>query len=250
MVVLKPIEREILQVFFLRISQMLNVSTFGNTADIYAIVHLVPHACQHITVEQSHSSGDTVAKIWRLAGSGDTKTVSFTNPQKKKSHRVKSGDQGGHRINASSFFLCVLSTSVARFDWDTLARLCSEPESHLVERCNHYCLHSTVASASFLTSFSDLWKIPYSICYNVLIPLRPYKQRQQFLFLSVLQFVSKLPNMYTFSTKGLPLHGWKLKIWYFYISVTSWISRRYKPLVNAYFVVWRLVHLNDKVAIG
>jgi hypothetical protein len=37
-----------LQVFFLHISQMLNVSTFGNTADIYAIVHLVPHACQHI----------------------------------------------------------------------------------------------------------------------------------------------------------------------------------------------------------
>jgi hypothetical protein len=30
---------------------MLNVSTFGNTADIYAIVHLVPHACQHITVD-------------------------------------------------------------------------------------------------------------------------------------------------------------------------------------------------------
>jgi hypothetical protein len=27
------------------------MSTFGNTADIYAIVHLVPHACQHITVD-------------------------------------------------------------------------------------------------------------------------------------------------------------------------------------------------------
>jgi hypothetical protein len=36
--------------FFSHISQMLNVSTFGNTADIYAIFHLVPHACQHITV--------------------------------------------------------------------------------------------------------------------------------------------------------------------------------------------------------
>ena len=88
---------------FLRISQMLNVSTFGNTADIYGMVRLVPHACQHITVDQSHSSGDTVAKIWRLAGSGGTKTVSFTNPQKKKSQGVKSGDRGGHRINASSF---------------------------------------------------------------------------------------------------------------------------------------------------
>jgi hypothetical protein len=40
--------------FFLHISQMLNVSTFGNTADIYALVHLVPNACQHITVD-SHT---------------------------------------------------------------------------------------------------------------------------------------------------------------------------------------------------
>ena len=43
--------------FFKHISQMLSVSTFGNTSDIYVIVHLVPHACQHITVDQSHSSG-------------------------------------------------------------------------------------------------------------------------------------------------------------------------------------------------
>jgi len=90
--------------FVLDISQMLNMSTFGNTADIYAIVHLVPHACQRITVDRSHRSGDTVAKIWRLAGSGGTETVSFTNPQKKKSHGVKSGDRGGQRINASSSF--------------------------------------------------------------------------------------------------------------------------------------------------
>ena len=103
MVVLTPIERETLQVF-LHISQMLIVSNFGNTADIDATVHLVPHACQHITVDQSHSSGDTVAKIWILAGSGGTKTVSFTNLQKKKSHGVKSGDRGGHRISASSSF--------------------------------------------------------------------------------------------------------------------------------------------------
>ena len=90
--------------FFLHISQMLNVSTFGNTADIYAIAHLVPHACQHITVDQSHSSGDRVAKIWRLAESGGTKTVAFTNPQKKKSQGIKYGDRGGHCINVSSSF--------------------------------------------------------------------------------------------------------------------------------------------------
>jgi hypothetical protein len=30
---------------------------------MYAIVHLVPHAIQHITVDPSHSSVDTFAKI-------------------------------------------------------------------------------------------------------------------------------------------------------------------------------------------
>jgi len=55
-------ERNSPRFFFLHLSQMLNVSTFGNTAGIYAIVHLVPHACQHITVDQNHSSGDKVAK--------------------------------------------------------------------------------------------------------------------------------------------------------------------------------------------
>ena len=63
MVVLTPIERETLQ-FFLHISQILKVSTFGNTADIYTIVHPVPHACQHITVDQSHSSvGKVLQKV-------------------------------------------------------------------------------------------------------------------------------------------------------------------------------------------
>jgi hypothetical protein len=52
MVILMPIESEKLSkfFFFLHISQMLNVSTFGNTTEIYARVHLIPHACQHITV--------------------------------------------------------------------------------------------------------------------------------------------------------------------------------------------------------
>ena len=50
-----------------------------------------------------------------------------------------------------------LSAFVASFDRDTLAHLYSEPESRLVEICNHYSLHSTVASASFLTCFKDLW---------------------------------------------------------------------------------------------
>jgi hypothetical protein len=44
-------ERNSASFFFYVISQMLDVSTFVNTADVYAIVHLVPHACQHITVD-------------------------------------------------------------------------------------------------------------------------------------------------------------------------------------------------------
>jgi len=98
MVILMPIERETHQVFKTYFTDA-HVSTFGNTADIYALVHLIPHARQHITVDQSHSSSDTVAKIWRLTGRGGTKRVSFTNPQKKKSHGVKSRDRDGHRIN-------------------------------------------------------------------------------------------------------------------------------------------------------
>jgi len=62
MVFIMSIERETL-LFFLHISQMHIVSTFGNTADIYSIVRLDPHACQHITVDHSQSGGDTVAKI-------------------------------------------------------------------------------------------------------------------------------------------------------------------------------------------
>jgi hypothetical protein len=41
-------DREKLSNFVLHISQMLNMSTFGNTADIYAIVPLIPHVCQHL----------------------------------------------------------------------------------------------------------------------------------------------------------------------------------------------------------
>jgi len=63
---------------------MLSVSTFGNTADIYAIVHLVPHACQHITVDQSHSSGETVAKILVISGEWRHKDSVLHKPPEEK----------------------------------------------------------------------------------------------------------------------------------------------------------------------
>jgi hypothetical protein len=48
--------------FFFTQFKMLNVSIFADMADIYVIIHFVPHACEPITVDHSHSSGDTVAK--------------------------------------------------------------------------------------------------------------------------------------------------------------------------------------------
>jgi len=64
---------------------MLNVSTSGNTADIYAIVHLISHACQHITVDQSHSNGDTVAKILEISGEWRHKDGVLHKPPIRKS---------------------------------------------------------------------------------------------------------------------------------------------------------------------
>jgi len=86
------------------------MSTFGNAADIYAIVHLVPHACQHITVDQSHSSGETVAKIWRLAGSGGT------NPKRKSRTGLNPVTGLATALTRHLLFLCVLSTFVVSFD--------------------------------------------------------------------------------------------------------------------------------------
>jgi hypothetical protein len=84
--------------FFPHILQMLNVSKFGNTADIYAIVHLVPHPCRRITVDPSHSSGNKVAEILEISGEWRHKdsvlhkppedTLSICEICKKKTWRV------------------------------------------------------------------------------------------------------------------------------------------------------------------
>jgi hypothetical protein len=47
--------------FFFNITQMINVSTFGYTADIYTIIQSSPTRVSNITVDQSHSSGDSAA---------------------------------------------------------------------------------------------------------------------------------------------------------------------------------------------
>jgi hypothetical protein len=63
---------------------MLTVSTFGNTADIFGIVHLVPHACQRITADPSHSSGDKVAKIVEISGELRHKDSVLQKPPEEK----------------------------------------------------------------------------------------------------------------------------------------------------------------------
>jgi hypothetical protein len=55
---------------------MINVYTFGNKAETYAIVHIVPHTCQHNTVDQGHSSGNTVVKILEISGELETQRLS------------------------------------------------------------------------------------------------------------------------------------------------------------------------------
>ena len=95
---------------------MLNVSTFGNTADIYAIVHLVPHACQHITVDQSHSSGDRVAKILEISGEWRHKDSVLHKPPRRKSRTGLNPVTGVATALTHHLFLCVLSTFVTSFD--------------------------------------------------------------------------------------------------------------------------------------
>ena len=95
---------------------MPSVSTFGNTAEICAVVRLVPHACQHITVDQSHSSGDTVAKILEIIGQWSTKTVSFTKTPRRKSRKGLNPGNGVATALTRHLILCVLSTFVTSFD--------------------------------------------------------------------------------------------------------------------------------------
>jgi hypothetical protein len=63
---------------------MLNMSTFADMADISAIIHFVPHPCQHITVDQSHSSGDTVVKIPEIRRQWKQKDSILHKPPEEK----------------------------------------------------------------------------------------------------------------------------------------------------------------------
>jgi len=88
---------------------MLNISTFGNTADIFAIVHLVPHACQHITVDQSHSNGDTVAKILEISGEwGHKDSVLQKTPIRKIRTGLNPGTGVATALTLHLLVLCVL----------------------------------------------------------------------------------------------------------------------------------------------
>jgi hypothetical protein len=96
---------------------MLNVYIFGNTADINAIFHLVPHACQHIAVDQSHSSGDTVAKILEISGEWrHNDDVLHKPPEKKSRTGLNLGTGLATALTGHLLFLCVLSNFESSFD--------------------------------------------------------------------------------------------------------------------------------------
>jgi len=115
----------------------------------------------HTRVSISRSTRATAAVI-RLRKSGDLRAVEGqrqcpSQTSRRKSRMVLNPGSGvATALTGHLLFLCVLSTYVASVDWDTLARLCSEPDSRLVERCNHYCLYTAVSSTSFLTCPMDL----------------------------------------------------------------------------------------------
>ena len=57
-------------------------------------------------------------KIWRLAGSGGTKTASFTNPQKNTRMGSNPGTGVATALTRHLLFLCVLFTFVVRLNCD------------------------------------------------------------------------------------------------------------------------------------
>ena len=169
MVILTTIERETLQVFFFfyifyRCSMcppLLIRQTFMRQSISF-----------HTRVSISRSTRATVAVIqlrrsWRLAGSGGTKTVSFTNPQKKKSRKVLNpGTRVPTALTRHLLFLCVLSIFVASFDWDTGEYRCS-----LLEFCSKSSLHSHSGRGSCVCQ-NTKWLLTFTerhICYYCLL---------------------------------------------------------------------------------
>ena len=106
---------------------MLNMYTFGNTADISAIIHLVPHACQHITVDQSHSSGDTVTKILEIRGEGRHKDCPSQTPIRKSRTGLNPGTGVATALTRHLLVLCLFQNT----KW-----VLTFPERHIC----YYCL--------------------------------------------------------------------------------------------------------------
>ncbi|PSN30618.1 Pre-mRNA-splicing factor 18 [Blattella germanica] len=60
-IILVPIEAETLQVFLLT-SQMLNVRTLADTADIYPKIQFIPHTCQHNSTKKYFKRAELAEK--------------------------------------------------------------------------------------------------------------------------------------------------------------------------------------------
>jgi len=143
MVVLTPIEREILHGFFF-------FFTYFTDAQCVHLWQYDRHLCDSSSrstrVSAYHGRPEPQQRWYgseNLEISGEWRhkdSVLHKPPRRKSRTGLNPGTEVTTALTRHLLFLCVLSTFVASFDWDTLARLCSEPESRLVERCNHYCL--------------------------------------------------------------------------------------------------------------
>ena len=97
--------------------------------------------------------------FWRLAGTGGTKTMSFTNPHKKKSQGVKSGELSVQRINATS--------SCSKRPFPTLWQICVEIVSYVIMKMSRTAILTVcyLSLLSFLRNYTinfypsgKLWK--------------------------------------------------------------------------------------------
>ena len=78
------------------------MSTLFDMADIYTIIRFIPRMCQHVTINQCHACGDTVARFLKISEDWKYKNSVLYKSPEEKSQGVKSEDLGGQRINETS----------------------------------------------------------------------------------------------------------------------------------------------------
>lgn len=85
--------------FLYRFLHMFDVSAMGYMTHIQMIVQFLPHATKHSTLMVAKTLAIHNFRSFKSLGRGGTYTRLFTYPQRKESHRLRSGDLGGHCRN-------------------------------------------------------------------------------------------------------------------------------------------------------